>query len=50
MLLQPKVICGANTETKRKALQFSYMEIVKQDVSMWFEDTDLLNWLDDFCR
>ena len=39
-----------NTETKRKALESAYMEAVTQHIPAWGEDTDLLNWLQDFCR
>jgi integrase/recombinase XerD len=39
-----------NSEIKRKALESAYMEVVKQDVPVWDEDTDLVNWLQDFCR
>lgn len=40
----------ANTEAKRKALESVYMEVVTQDIPIWDEDTDLLKWLQDFCR
>lgn len=39
-----------NSEIKRKALESAYMEVVTQDVPVWDEDTDLLNWLQDLCR
>ena len=39
-----------NTETKRKALESAYTEVVTQDIPVWYEDTDLLSWLQDFCR
>jgi site-specific recombinase XerD len=45
-----EIYMRANTETKRKALEAAYMEVVTQDVPIWDEDTDLLNWLQDFCR
>lgn len=45
-----EIYLRANTETKRKALESAYMEVVIQDVPVWDEDTDLLSWLQDFCR
>ncbi len=45
-----EIYLRANTETKRKALESAYMEVVTQDIPAWDEDTDLLNWLHDFCR
>ncbi|MFZ3579523.1 tyrosine-type recombinase/integrase [Virgibacillus sp. DJP39] len=40
----------ANSEVKRKALESAYVEVVKQDIPVWDEDKDLLNWLQEFCR
>lgn len=45
-----EIYLRANTETKRKALESAYMEVVTQDTPVWNEDTDLLKWLRDFCR
>jgi len=45
-----EIYLRANTETKRKALESAYVEVVTQDIPVWQEDTDLLNWLQDFCR
>ena len=45
-----EIYLRANTETKRKALESAYEEVVTQDIPVWQEDTDLLNWLQDFCR
>jgi site-specific recombinase XerD len=39
-----------NSDTKRKALESAYTEFVTQDIPNWQEDTDLLKWLNDFCR
>lgn len=39
-----------NSETKRKVLEAAYVEFVTQDVPIWDEDIDLLNWLQEFCR
>jgi hypothetical protein len=35
---------------KRKALESAYIEVVTEDVPLWGEDKDLLNWLQDFCK
>jgi len=45
-----EIYLRANTELKKKALESAYMEVVTQDIPVWNEDTDLLNWLQDFCR
>ncbi|WP_096202094.1 site-specific integrase [Bacillus sp. FJAT-45350] len=45
-----EIYLRANSETKRKALEAAYMEVVTQDTPVWDEDTDLLKWLQDFCR
>lgn len=45
-----EIYLRVNTETKRKALESAYVEVVTQDVPLWQEDTDLLSWLEDFCR
>lgn len=45
-----EIYMRASTETKRKALEDAYMDVVTQDVPIWEEDTDLLNWLQNFCR
>ena len=39
----------ANTENKRIALESVYTEVVTQDIPVWYEDTDLLSWLQEFC-
>lgn len=39
-----------NSEIKRKALESAYKEVITGDVPGWDEDTDLLNWLREFCR
>lgn len=39
-----------NSEAKRKALESAYTEVVLQDIPHWEEDTNLLQWLNDFCR
>lgn len=45
-----EIYLRANTETKRKALESVYVEVITQDIPVWDKDTDLLNWLQDFCR
>jgi len=45
-----EIYLRANTEIKRKALEAVYMEVVTQDIPIWQEDTDLLSWLQGFCR
>ena len=45
-----EIYLRANTETKRKALESSYIDIVTQDVPVWEEDTNLLSWLEEFCQ
>lgn len=45
-----EIYLRANTETKRKALEAAYIEVVPQDIPVWDEDTDLIKWLQDFCR
>ncbi|MBT2738088.1 site-specific integrase [Bacillus sp. ISL-7] len=39
-----------NSQIKRKALESAYMEVVKQDIPVWDENKDLLNWLQELCR
>jgi integrase/recombinase XerD len=45
-----EIYLRANTETKRKVLESAYIEVVTQDIPVWDENIDLLNWLQDFCR
>ena len=45
-----EIYLRADTETKRKVLESVYMDVVTGDIPVWQEDTDLLNWLQDFCR
>ncbi len=45
-----EIYLRANTEMKRKALESAYMEVGIQDIPVWDDDTDLLNWLHDFCK
>ncbi|QGU00315.1 Integrase/recombinase, RitC [Candidatus Syntrophocurvum alkaliphilum] len=45
-----EIYARVNSEVKRKALEAAYVEVVKQDIPAWDKDTDLLNWLNDFCR
>lgn len=45
-----EIYLRANTETKRKALESAYIEVVTQDVPVWEEDINLLSWLEKFCQ
>lgn len=45
-----EVYLRADTELKRKALESMYIDVVSQDIPVWDEDTDLLSWLQDFCK
>lgn len=45
-----EIYLRANTETKRKVLESAYMELVTQDITVWDDDTNLLEWLEDFCK
>jgi len=45
-----EIYLRANTELKKRALESVYTEVVTQDIPVWDENTDLLNWLQDFCR
>jgi site-specific recombinase XerD len=45
-----EIYLRTNVDIKRKALEAVYSQIVKQDTPVWEEDTNLLSWLQDFCR
>ena len=45
-----EIYLRADTEVKRKALESVYMDVVTGDIPLWQEDTNLLSWLEDFCR
>jgi len=45
-----EVYLRADTEMKRKALESMYIDVVTQDIPVWVEDTDLLSWLQNFCK
>ena len=45
-----EIYLRTNIDIKRKALEAVYVQIVKQDIPIWEEDTNLLSWLQDFCR
>ena len=45
-----EIYLKAETELKRNALESAYPQIVTQDIPLWTENTDLLHWLNDFCR
>lgn len=45
-----EIYLRADTEIKRKVLESVYMDVVTGEIPPWQEDTDLLSWLQDFCR
>ena len=45
-----EIYLKADTELKRAVLESVYPEVVTQDIPDWTEDTELLHWLEKFCR
>jgi integrase/recombinase XerD len=45
-----EIYLKADTEFKREALESAYPDVVSQDIPEWTEDTELLHWLENFCR
>lgn len=45
-----EIYLRADTELKRAALEATYPEVVSQDIPSWTEDTELLCWLEEFCK
>ncbi|MDK2896050.1 MAG: hypothetical protein PWP04_170 [Candidatus Atribacteria bacterium] len=45
-----EIYLRADTELKRIALESAYPEVVSADTPGWTEDTELLHWLEEFCR
>ncbi|MGB4590348.1 MAG: site-specific integrase [Clostridiaceae bacterium] len=45
-----EIYLRTETELKRKALENTYPQIDKQDIPIWEENTELLQWLTDFCN
>ncbi|SHD75958.1 tyrosine-type recombinase/integrase [Schnuerera ultunensis] len=45
-----EIYLKADTEFKRAALESAYPEVVSQDIPEWTEDTELIHWLENFCR
>jgi site-specific recombinase XerD len=45
-----EIYLKAETMLKRSALESAYPQIVTQDIPQWTENTELLKWLEDFCR
>ncbi|WP_246066874.1 tyrosine-type recombinase/integrase [Paenibacillus koleovorans] len=39
-----------DTEVKRKALEAAYLQVTSPDTPAWEENTDILQWLQNFCR
>ncbi|NLI41691.1 MAG: tyrosine-type recombinase/integrase [Caldisericales bacterium] len=44
-----EIYLKVETELKRSVLERSYPDVVTQDIPKWKEDTELLQWLNDFC-
>ncbi|MCA1705253.1 MAG: tyrosine-type recombinase/integrase, partial [Actinobacteria bacterium] len=40
-----EIYARASTETKRKALEAVYADVVTADLAEWNQDPELLNWL-----
>lgn len=45
-----EIYLKADTELKRIALESTYPEVVTKDIPVWTKDTELLHWLNEFCR
>lgn len=45
-----EIYLKADNELKRAALESAYPELISGDIPMWKENTDLLYWLQEFCR
>ncbi|MDQ2086407.1 tyrosine-type recombinase/integrase [Herbivorax sp. ANBcel31] len=45
-----EIYLKTETELKRSVLERNYPNVVTQDIPEWKEDTELLQWLNDFCR
>jgi len=45
-----EIYLKTETELKRSVLEQSYPDVVTQDIPEWKDDTELLQWLNDFCR
>ena len=45
-----EIYLRAATELKIAALEATYPEVVTHDIPLWTKDTELLHWLDEFCR
>ena len=45
-----EIYLKSETELKRVALENAYPEIVTQDLPLWTENTELLQWLDNLCK
>ncbi|PKM86079.1 MAG: integrase [Firmicutes bacterium HGW-Firmicutes-12] len=44
-----EIYLKAETELKRNALENAYPQIVSQDIPLWTKNTELIQWLKDFC-
>lgn len=45
-----EIYLRAETELKRIALESAYPDITTRDIPLWTENTELLRWLDEFCK
>ncbi|MGE5682209.1 MAG: site-specific integrase [Bacillota bacterium] len=45
-----EIYLKVNTEIKRKVLETAYMPAIPENIPVWEEDKDLLNWLQELCR
>lgn len=45
-----EIYLKTETELKRSVLEQSYPDVVTQDIPEWKDDTELLQWLNNFCR
>jgi len=45
-----EIYLKAETQLKRNALENAYPQIITQDIPLWTENTELLQWLENFCR
>lgn len=45
-----EIYLKAETQLKRNALENAYPQILTQDIPLWTENIELLQWLENFCR
>jgi hypothetical protein len=44
-----EIYARADSETKRKALENTYIDLVPDGLPKWEKDGDLMNWLNNLC-